>query len=125
MLLLIDGSMKDEKRLHDKFFDDKYRGEWYYLSEDIKEFIKLQYDNDKRYDEGLHKHNDESVQTRYVRTMHGLNLREMGDKLGVTPQSVRETEYRELQETISIGRLKAYGKPLGYDLVYKFVKGRE
>ena len=125
MLLLIDGSRKDEKALHNKFVDDKYRAEWFYLSDDIKEFIKSQHDHDKRYDEGLHRELDERVQTKYIRTLHSLNLREMGEKLGMTPQSVKEAEYRELQGTLSIKKLQEYGKALGYELVYKFVKKDE
>ena len=122
VLLLIKGGIKLEQELHKRFVDDKIRGEWYYLSDEVRDFIASQYDNDLRYDEGLSDDIDPSVQTAFIRNAHGLNLREMGDKLNISPQSVRETENRELHGTISINKMREFGEALGYDLVYKFIK---
>lgn len=126
VLLLINGSFKEEERLHSLFVDDKVRGEWYFLSDEIKEFIKEQQTNDLRYDEGLSDDLDTSVQTSLIRHLHSLSLKEVGEKMGgISPQSVREQEQRELNETISIKVLRKYGDVLGYDLVYKFIKRKE
>ena len=123
VLFMMEGDYDKEKELHDRFVKDKIRGEWYILSEDIREYIEKNRSQDLRYDEGLVSDEDidGSVQTRYIRNQNKLNLRQMGELLGVTPQSVREAESRELQGTISISALRKYGDALGYDLVYKFI----
>ena len=46
----------------------------------------------------------------------------MGELLGITPQSVKETEQREGAGTISLNILRRYAMVLKYKLVYKFVK---
>ena len=118
---LFHGGFKKEEELHKLFADDRVRGEWYYLSDEIKEYVKSQYDKDLRYDEGLSDEIDPAVQTTFIRSLHSLALREVGEKLDITPQSVREIENRELHGTISMNVLRKYGDVLGYKLVYRFI----
>ncbi len=122
VILLIRGMFKEEQEIHDLFSDDKFRGEWYYFSDDIKNYIKSQYDNDIRLPEKLYSEMDEAIQTRFIRKSAKLTLRDVGLRLGMTPQSVREIEMRELMGNITIKGLNKYGKALGYRLVYKFAK---
>lgn len=125
ILLLIPGGYEDEQSLHKTFEDDKIRGEWFYLSDDIRDFIKSKYNEDMRYDEGVRDNADPNIQTRFIRNIEGYNLREMGEKLNMTKQGIFRIEDSELQGTITMSRLKRFGEALGYDLIYKYVKKKE
>lgn len=120
--LVIEGTLDDEKKFHDLFKSDLHRGEWFVLSDTIKDFILKNQSNDLRYDLGLLNNHNELRETTRIRNVFILNLREMGEKLGITPQSVREIESRELAGTISLNSLRKYARALGYHLVYKFLK---
>jgi len=124
VMLLIEGSYEKEAELHKTFNDFKIRGEWYWLSEEIKEYVAMMYENDLRYEHGLLDPEgiDPSIQTSFIRNMNKLTLREVGEKLGMTAQSVKETESRELHGTVSLNSLRKYGEALGYELQYRFIK---
>lgn len=123
MILLIDGDVKVEKELHERFTDLHIRGEWFKFEEPIKEFIERWYDNDIRYQYGLSDPDiDPKMQLKLLRTNAGLRLRHVAEKLSITPQSVHETEMRELHGTVSLNSLITYCEALGYELQYKFVK---
>ena len=122
--LLIEGDYDKKKELHDTFSDFRIRGEWYEFCEDIQEYITSMNEKDLRYEEGLLDKEglDPNVQTTFIRVLNSLKLREVGEKLNITPQSVREIETRELHGTVSLNILRKYGRVLGYDLVYKFIR---
>ena len=122
--LLIPGSLEDEGELHKAFIDDKVRGEWFMLSDDMRDYIKTMMGEDLRYDLGLLDRDglDVSTQTSFYRNVEHLTLRQVGEKMDMTPQSVKEIEIRELHGTVSINVLRKYADAIGYDLVYKFVK---
>lgn len=124
VMLLIDGDYKDEVELHRIFKDHRIRGEWYWLNEDIKEYIISMYNKDLRYEHGLLDPDgiDPNIQTKFIRNKHALTLREVGIKMNITPQSVREVENREFRGTVSINVLRRYAEALGYELQYKFIK---
>lgn len=56
-----------------------------------------------------------------IRQALGMSLRQLGKKMGITPQSVKEIEEREQTETISIKVLRQFGKSLNLKLIYGFV----
>lgn len=56
-----------------------------------------------------------------LRTALGMSLRQLGKKLGITPQSVKEIEEREKAGTISLKGLKQIGQALDMSLVYGFI----
>lgn len=56
-----------------------------------------------------------------IRLALGMSLRQLGEKMGITAQSVREIELREKNETISIKVLKQFGNAIGLKFVYGFV----
>lgn len=123
MIFLMEGDRDDEVWLHELFSDHAIRGEWFRLDREIIEYIESRYDDDIRYEYGLiDKEIDPKIQTRLIRKNAGLKLRQVGEKLGITAQSVKETEMRELHGGVSINRLRAYGEALGYELQYKFIK---
>ena len=56
-----------------------------------------------------------------LRQALGMSLRQVGKRMGVTPQSVKEIEDREKSGTISINVLKQVGNSLGLKLIYGFI----
>jgi hypothetical protein len=126
MILLIEGTMEDESAYHKRFEKDHIKGEWFALSYDITEFIQQMQDKDLRYDYGLLYNTKEMFcETTRIRNVFHYPLRVVGEMLGITAQSVKETEDREKNGTVSLNVLRKYAEALGYRLVYKFVKGAE
>jgi len=58
-----------------------------------------------------------------IRQALGMSLRQLGEKMGITPQSVKEIEVREKNGTISLNVLRQFGKALDLKLVYGFIPG--
>jgi predicted DNA-binding mobile mystery protein A len=56
-----------------------------------------------------------------IRHSLGMSLRQLGNMMGITPQSVKEIEEREKNGTISINGLRQFGKSLDLKLVYGFI----
>ncbi|MFN8256348.1 MAG: mobile mystery protein A [Bacteroidales bacterium] len=56
-----------------------------------------------------------------VRTALKMTLRQLGAKMGITAQSVKEIEMREKVGSISINTLKEVGNALEMKLVYGFI----
>jgi len=56
-----------------------------------------------------------------IRQALGMTLRQLGNKMGITPQSVKEIEVREKNGTISLNVLQQFGKALGLKLIYGFI----
>ncbi|MCK7532447.1 MAG: helix-turn-helix transcriptional regulator [Marinilabiliales bacterium] len=54
-----------------------------------------------------------------------MSLRQLANKMGITPQSVKEIEEREISGTISLKVLKQFGRSLGLKLVYGFIPEHE
>jgi predicted DNA-binding mobile mystery protein A len=60
-----------------------------------------------------------------IRQALGMSLRQTGNKMGITPQSVKEIEEREKHGTVSLNVLKQFGKSLDLKLVYGFIPEQE
>ena len=56
-----------------------------------------------------------------IRQSLGMSLRQLGLKMGITAQSVKEIEERELNETISIRVLKQFSHSLNMKFIYGFI----
>jgi predicted DNA-binding mobile mystery protein A len=56
-----------------------------------------------------------------IRKSLGMSLRQLGNRMGITAQSVKEIEERELYGTISVKVLKQFGNALNMKLVYGFI----
>ncbi len=50
-----------------------------------------------------------------------MSLRQLGNRLAISPQSVKETEERETNGSITIKRLKEVGRALEMKFVYGFI----
>lgn len=60
-----------------------------------------------------------------VRLALAMSLRQLGNKMGITPQSVKEIEEREKSGTVSLNVLRQFGKCLDLKLVYGFIPKQE
>jgi predicted DNA-binding mobile mystery protein A len=60
-----------------------------------------------------------------IRTALKMSLRQMGNRLSITPQSMKETEQREKEGSITLKNLKEAGRALDMQLVYGFISKEE
>ena len=56
-----------------------------------------------------------------IRVSIKMSLRQLGERLHITPQGVRDLERREKEGAITINTLKEVGRVLDMDLVYGFI----
>ena len=56
-----------------------------------------------------------------IRQALGMSMRQLGNRMSITPQSVKEIEEREQNETISIKVLRQFAKSLNLKLIYGFI----
>lgn len=56
-----------------------------------------------------------------IRKVLQMSLRQLGDRLSISPQSVKEIEQREKNGSITIKGLKEAGKAMKMQLVYGFI----
>ena len=56
-----------------------------------------------------------------IRIAVKMSLRQLGERLHITPQGVRDLEKREKEGAITINTLKEVGRVLDMDLVYGFI----
>lgn len=124
--LVISGDLEDEAKYHELFKSDYHRGEWFIFSDDIKDFILKNQKKDLRYDLGLlNNYKELKTETTKLRHEFSFTLKDVGEKMGITAQSIREIESRESMGTISLNCLRKYASALGYHLVYKFSKNED
>ena len=60
-----------------------------------------------------------------IRTALKMSLRQMGNRLSITPQSMKEIEQREKDGSITLKNLREAGKALDMQLVYGFISKEE
>ena len=60
-----------------------------------------------------------------IRTALRMSLRQLGDKINITAQSVKEIEEREKNGTVSIKILRQVGEALDMKFVYGFIPKNE
>jgi predicted DNA-binding mobile mystery protein A len=60
-----------------------------------------------------------------IRTAINMSLRQMGNKLSITPQSMKEIEQREKDGSITLKNLGEAGRALDMKLVYGFIPKEE
>jgi len=58
---------------------------------------------------------------RLIRTTLNMSLKQLGEKMGMTPQSVRDIEMREVDGTITLNTLQNAAKALNMKFVYGFI----
>lgn len=121
VLLIIDGTIELERELHKNFQEYKIAGEWFEYGERMESFVKENHENDRRYEFGfvpvIFKENEQVLR---LRKRHSLTLAELGERMQISAQSVKEIQDREKSGTVSINVLKKVAEALGCRLEYKF-----
>lgn len=56
-----------------------------------------------------------------IRKALGMSLRQLGNRMGITPQSVKEIEEREKDGTVSLRVLRQFGEAMNLKLIYGFI----
>jgi predicted DNA-binding mobile mystery protein A len=56
-----------------------------------------------------------------IRTALGMSMRQLGSRMGITPQSVKEIEDREKNNTISLKVLNQFAQAMDMKLIYGFI----
>jgi len=56
-----------------------------------------------------------------IRQALRMSMRQLGDKMGITPQSIKEIEEREINGTVTIKVLRQFGQALDLNLIYGFI----
>ena len=56
-----------------------------------------------------------------IRQALGMSMRQLGNRMSITPQSVKEIEEREKSGTITLKVLRQFGQALNLKLVYGFI----
>ena len=62
---------------------------------------------------------------RTVRLTLGMSMRQLGERMGVSPQAVQQMEDREALGTITLESLQAAAHALEMKMVYTFLPGEE
>ncbi len=60
-----------------------------------------------------------------IRTALKMSLRQLGNRLSITPQSMKEIEQREKDGSITLKNLKEAGRALNLQLIYGFISKEE
>jgi predicted DNA-binding mobile mystery protein A len=60
-----------------------------------------------------------------IRLSLGMSLKQLGRRMNITAQSVKEIEERERAGTISINVLRQFGKSLNMKFIYGFIPEKE
>jgi predicted DNA-binding mobile mystery protein A len=56
-----------------------------------------------------------------IRKALGMSLRQLGNRMDITPQSVKEIEEREKDGTVSLRVLRQFGEAMNLKLIYGFI----
>ena len=56
-----------------------------------------------------------------IRQALGMSMRQLGNRMGITPQSIKEIEEREKNGAITLKVLRQFGQALNLKLVYGFI----
>ena len=124
VLLIIDGERDLEAKYHELFKDHAHRGEWFFDCPHIQEHISINMQDDLRPFYGLAASSiDPSKQKlKGLRIERNMSLKQVGDLMDVSKQSVREAEDRERDGSITLKTMERYANALGYELHYEFSK---
>lgn len=126
VLLIVEGTYEVERELHRRFQEYRVTGEWFEYGDRIESFVKDNQDKDRKFEFGFVKGDfSEYEQVFRLRKRHSLTLSELGEKLHITAQSVKEIQEREKSGTISINVLRNVADALGYRFEYRFIPVNE
>jgi len=116
--LIISGDKTKEKELHSKFNKDRVKGEWFTLSEDIRQYISENQINN--IDLKIISRKRKIKKLTNLRNSCGLTLKQISDNINVTPQSVFDMEMSFENGSINLNTLKKYLKGINHTFSIEF-----
>ena len=120
--LIIDGDYSFEQKIHNDLKDFYIRGEWFYYSDSVKEYIERLKSRDLRWSLGFLEQQSEMNALKMARLNSGMSLEDVSEILGVTKQSVSEIEKRFLSGSVNIKTAHRFAKAVGCKFEFRFVK---
>ena len=125
-LLIIAGGYAKEKYLHNLFKEYNIINEWFILSDEILNYIAQYMKYDVRFEFGLTNTGEYDLgsneQVRRLRLNKNLRLRDVAEKLNITPQSVKEIESREKTGSVTIAIMQKVAAAMNCKFEYRFVE---
>jgi len=120
VLLIIKGDYEQEQELHKKFKDSFHSGEWFLFSKEIESFINNNQKDSLCWEFGFTDENNSNLnKLKTERLRQNLSLANLGDILGIRPQSVYDLELSELHQNISLKTMVKVAKALGKEFQYR------
>lgn len=111
---LVKGEKEDEKNYHNTFRHINSNGEWFLYTDEIKNFTDS-LDKDLMWKHGFTDEKTTPIGLiKKARLENNLSMRELGEILGITKQSVHEMEIREMQGNITTKAIHKALKAMGY-----------
>lgn len=123
--LIIDGDYAFEQKIHNDLKEFSVKGEWFYYSDSVREYIHKLKSGDLRWSLGFLKQEIELNAFKKARTNAGLSLNDVSEILGLTKQSVNEFEKRFLRGSVSIKTTHKFAKAIGCKFEFRFVKTQQ
>lgn len=122
LLGLINGNFEDEKLYHEKFKHINSKGEWFYFTKELENYIES-LNKDLMW---LHGYLENGLipisNIKKCRLENNLSMEELGVKLGISKQAVKDMERRELQGRITINKLIKVYSVMGYKYEFRLIK---
>jgi len=121
VLLIIEGTYEVERELHKLFHEYRRTGEWFEYGDRLESFVLENQEKDRRFEFGFISGDfSEHEQVLRLRKKHCLTLSELGGKMKITAQSVKDIQDREKTGAISLKILRNVAEVLGYRFEYRF-----
>jgi len=126
VLLVMDGTRKHEKALHNQFAELRRSGEWFECAPAILEFVDANIALDRRYEFGLEGAPEAAANQQLQRLRRTLRLSasQLANKLGKTQQMISAMELREPRGAVTIRSMQRVAEALGYEFQYRFIPKR-
>jgi DNA-binding XRE family transcriptional regulator len=123
VLGLIEGTRKEESEYHEKFKHLGSSGEWFNCTTELLEFTET-LDKTLLWKHGFISDNALSPLgiIKLCRIKENMSLQDLGDLTGVTKQSIKEMELREIQGKTTLSSIINCLNAMGYKFEYRAIK---
>jgi len=122
VLGLIPGTFDDESNYHNMFNHIHSHGEWFSANQELIDFIAKQ-NTDLMWKHGFQEQEYNEIGIiKECRKREHLSLEKLGERLGLSKQSIQSMEKRALTGSITLGALVKALHAMGYRYDYRAVK---
>lgn len=123
LIYLMDGGRKEEKELHLKFSGNRREGEWFILVDEILDYIEENINKDVRFREGFGGFVERDITPiKSLRIKCGLTLENLGNRLGITKQSMSGLEQSAADGRASLNTMRRVAEATGHIFEFRFIK---